>query len=52
MNDFFNHDEYVERITNALKLSSTDIQRIHKKHEGYATQVYAIPITVYTEPKP
>jgi len=52
MKDFFNHDEFVERITNELNLSYKDIQRIHKKHEGYATQVYAIPITVYTEPKP
>lgn len=52
MKDFFNHDEYVSKAIEDLHLSYKDIDRFHKKNEGYATQVYAIPITVFAEPKP
>ncbi len=50
--DFFNHAGYVEDVINELHLSPQEVQRIHEKHRNYRNTVYAIPITIWAEPRP
>ena len=50
--DYFNHERYVEDLMNELNLTHDDRQRIHQKHINYRNMVYAIPITIWQEPRP
>lgn len=52
MEDFFKHGEFIDKAIDELHLSYKEIDKIHKKNEAYATQVYAIPIMVMMEPTP
>lgn len=50
--DPFNHQSYVDDVVKELKLSNTEIQKIHSKYANYGNQIFMIPITIWAEPTP
>jgi Holliday junction resolvase RusA-like endonuclease len=52
LKDWFHHAKYVSEVVEDLRLTSAEIENIHKKYQEYAKDVYVIPITIWATPTP